>query len=524
MFALPIIERELRVRARKPWTIWARVLVGLLISLLAIETLSWNAPGGRGAGAWRPGKTLFDALSALLFLLCLIEGVRQTADSLSKEKREGTLGLLFLTELNGFDVVLGKLVATSIGSFYVLLAAFPAMAIAFPAGGVTGGEFWRTQLVLLNTLFFGVAAGMWASARHHQEYRALTAGLALVFVLAVFPWMVEWPLRRAGLPNISPWVALALADDADYRANAKHFWLTLAATHALAWTLLVYAGRKVQAGWREEQSHEAASPASSVPTTPFMAKQHVRARRLALAENPAAWLVERLPTHRGLVWISILILALSIGTLRHGFALGRVLHLGAVAIPLLLLSFVATRSFANARRDGAMELLLSTPLSARAIVDAHWRGLWRQMSVPFWLAAGVVAYVSGMDWVSSARFSGGPDGAEYVFWQLLLLADRLLRVIAVGWLGLYLGLRMSSTTQAIGYCLLWTVGVPAVGTYLLWGILSPLYSRGFAGMGSWVPWSGYIIPTGLSLAYSLHLVAWSQRRLRARFRELAAGG
>src|SRR5437867_9987932 len=210
MFALPIIERELRVRARKPWTVWTRVLVGLLISLLAIENLGLNPPSGWGVGAWRPGKALFDVLTVLLFLLCLTEGVRQTADCISKEKRDGTLGLLFLTDLHGFDVVLGKLVATSLGSFYLLLAAFPAMALALLAGGLTAGEFWRTQLVLLNTLFLAVAAGMWASARHRQEYRALTAGLSLVCILAVFPWTVEWGLRRLGLPNVSPWVALAL--------------------------------------------------------------------------------------------------------------------------------------------------------------------------------------------------------------------------------------------------------------------------------------------------------------------------
>ncbi|HEU0008803.1 MAG TPA: ABC transporter permease subunit [Verrucomicrobiae bacterium] len=521
MSALPIIERELRVRARKPWTIWMRVIVGLLVSLLAIETLSWSPPRGWGVGTWRAGKALFDTLSGLLFLLCLVEGVRQTADSLSKEKRDGTLGFLFLTDLSGFDVVLGKLVAASLGSFYMLLAAFPAMALALLAGGLTAGEFWRTQLVLLNTLFFGVTAGMWASARHRQEHRALTAGLALVCALAVLPWMVEWPFRRLGLPNISPWVALSLADDSSYRAHAKHFWLTLAATHALGWWLLVAAGRRVQSGWREESEPGAAASARAVLASGLPVRPP-RAWRLALAQNPAAWLADRLPTHRGLIWISILVLTLSIGLLRPGIGLGRAFHWATIVIPLLLLSFVATRSFAEARRDGAMELLLSTPLSPRAIVDAHWRALWRQVSVPFWLAAGIVAYFAGMAWLSlSAQMGFSTMMQEY--WVLSVLADRLLRTFAVCWLGLYLGLRMGSATQAIGYCLLWTVGVPAVGTYLLWYVLSFLYSPAFGGMGRWGPWSVDFIPTLLSAAYYLKLAAWAQSRLRTRFRELAAG-
>ncbi|HQU46125.1 MAG TPA: hypothetical protein PK867_25150, partial [Pirellulales bacterium] len=41
-----------------------------------------------------------------------------TADCISSERREGTLGLLFLTDLRGHDVVLGKLVVAGLGAFY----------------------------------------------------------------------------------------------------------------------------------------------------------------------------------------------------------------------------------------------------------------------------------------------------------------------------------------------------------------------------------------------------------------------
>ena len=48
---------------------------------------------------------------------CLLEGTRLAADCRGEEKREGTLGLLFLTDLQGYDVVLGKYLATSPRSF-----------------------------------------------------------------------------------------------------------------------------------------------------------------------------------------------------------------------------------------------------------------------------------------------------------------------------------------------------------------------------------------------------------------------
>src|SRR5205814_3983297 len=110
------------------------------------------------------GQPIFTALAWLLFGFCLIDGVWNTADCLSEEKREGTLGLLFLTDLKGYDVVLGKLLATSLKNFYALLALFPPLAITFCLGGVTGGEFWRLVLLLTNTLFFSLTVGMFVSS------------------------------------------------------------------------------------------------------------------------------------------------------------------------------------------------------------------------------------------------------------------------------------------------------------------------------------------------------------------------
>jgi len=72
---------------------------------------------------------LFGNLTGAAVLYCLFSGVRATADCLSEEKREGTLGLLFLTDLKGYDVVLGKLAGTSLNALYSLLAVVPLLAV-----------------------------------------------------------------------------------------------------------------------------------------------------------------------------------------------------------------------------------------------------------------------------------------------------------------------------------------------------------------------------------------------------------
>src|SRR6185369_11363920 len=92
-------------------------------------------------------KAIFGALTGTAVLYAFVAGMRDTADCLSWEKREGTLGLLFLTDLKGYDVVLGKLAAHSLNAFYSVVAVLPMLAIPLLMGGITLGEVGRTALV-----------------------------------------------------------------------------------------------------------------------------------------------------------------------------------------------------------------------------------------------------------------------------------------------------------------------------------------------------------------------------------------
>ena len=193
MTFLPIVERELIEASRRRGTYWIRLAaaaVGLLIGGWVMLMMHKEPPASLGI-------VLFVALSIAAFLYCLFVGVFRTADCLSEEKREGTLGLLFLTDLKGYDIVLGKLVATSLNAFYGVLALFPVMAIPLLVGGVTLAEFWRVVLVSMNMLFFSLAVGMFCSAISRDERRAMVAAfLILLFFTACFPLLAtllhEW--------------------------------------------------------------------------------------------------------------------------------------------------------------------------------------------------------------------------------------------------------------------------------------------------------------------------------------------
>ena len=107
MNLFPIVSRELLVASRRLGTYASRfsiallifLVVGYMLILVAVENYSPH----------RAGSDMFYAVSCIMIFLCNIAGVYLTADCLSEEKRNGTLGLLFLTNLRGYQVVMGKM-------------------------------------------------------------------------------------------------------------------------------------------------------------------------------------------------------------------------------------------------------------------------------------------------------------------------------------------------------------------------------------------------------------------------------
>ena len=149
MTFLPIVARELRVASRGRLTYWLRTGAALGVIILG----TWFFLMMQRDPPQVVAKTLFAILTGSAVLMGLMSGVRETSDAISSEKREGTLGLLFLTDLKGYDVVLGKLAACSLNAIYGLFAVLPMLAVPLLMGGITLAELGRVALVALNAMF-----------------------------------------------------------------------------------------------------------------------------------------------------------------------------------------------------------------------------------------------------------------------------------------------------------------------------------------------------------------------------------
>jgi hypothetical protein len=83
------------------------------------------------------GTALFHLLFALACGNVILRGFGLTADLLSEERRNGTLGLLVLTGLKPLEIFTHKLMGAAFLTAYGLLGALPFFAIPFLAGGVS---------------------------------------------------------------------------------------------------------------------------------------------------------------------------------------------------------------------------------------------------------------------------------------------------------------------------------------------------------------------------------------------------
>src|SRR2546421_4973555 len=153
MFLLPVAAREVREASRQSRTYAWRTATAL-IALVLMAFIAWVS----GYSA-RQGQRLFIGVATIAYLYCLIAGVVRTADTIAEEKRDNTLGLLFLTDLKGWDIILGKLLSSSVNCLFGLLALIPMLAIPMLMGGVQWSEFVRVILSLLVTLILSISWG-----------------------------------------------------------------------------------------------------------------------------------------------------------------------------------------------------------------------------------------------------------------------------------------------------------------------------------------------------------------------------
>jgi ABC-type transport system involved in multi-copper enzyme maturation permease subunit len=476
MTLLPIVDRELRVAARRPGTYWLRFWVALLVLAVWIVLLTKS----RHVSPSQMGQHLLNALGVITIGFSMLAGVFLTSDCLSEEIREGTLGLLFLTDLKSYDVVLGKLVANSLHAFFGLLAVYPVLGLAVLLGGVTGREFWRLLLVYAVTLFFSVSVGLIASATSRDAKQAIQRALIAVAVLAgVFPalWWLQWSIWKSGAMDFlllpSPVYAYLKGFDTGYRfgQGAREFWLSLGTIFSLGLSGIVAATVLLPRMWQDRT-------ASSGEASPAKEARRLRSCVALAWQNPVFWLTVRDASPRrfamGLlvivapIWIG-LVFAMVNSTLPIPlFITCFLVAFGLHQIIKILVTAEASRRIHQDRQSGALELLLVTPLPIRALLAGQKAALVKHFAPAlFVLSLFNVALCIlvwnfpkplQMNWRDAVTFCELFAGGI-----IALICD----FSALGWVAMWRGLKARKHQRAIGETVLQVMGIPWLAVFFL---------------------------------------------------------
>ncbi|EEF59725.1 ABC transporter permease [Pedosphaera parvula] len=387
MVLLPIVDRELRVAARRPGTYWMRCVAATVVLVVFLVVLA------NGNVALRQmGPQLLNAMGVLALGFSMLAGVFLTADCLAEEKRDGTMGLLFLTDLKGYDVVLGKLVASSLHSFFGLLAVFPILGLSLLMGGVTGGEFARLLLVFGVTLFFSLNVGMFVSAICREARQAFLATLLIILTLSgVLPtlyWLVT--LLGVGAAFDPPFwpsapVAYHRAFDSSYQliSGPQRYWMAVGTIAAMGVACMIVASLLLPRTWQQEKTPRAMKNASDGTLSGLPRKP---GEPIVLG-NPMFWLGVRDPKVRRqalrvlvfMVPVALFFWVAAIGSshFREAFTACIFTAYATHVVLKFLIATEASRRMNEDRRSGALELLLVTKMEVAEILKGQRQALWQ---------------------------------------------------------------------------------------------------------------------------------------------------
>ena len=361
------------------------------------------------------GHTIFIVLVAIASMLAMLTGIFVASDSICRERREGTLGFLFLTDLRPADVVTGKLAAAGLVPMYALLAMFPALALCQLVGGIHAGLFWSAIIALILSLFFSLSATIYVSSLCEDHRKAYSGSTFLLFVANPL-WL--------------GWTAVF--------GSRSRFFLAVFIFTVLSFLFLRATATRLARHWRDFNKPLERPKKSSFHSIPVA----------LLDAFPVAWMMLRRQPFNGALRILgftlfalVALISAPIATTAAG---ARQMLWLLFAIHLIYQFVLIARtaySFYIDRQNGALELLLGTRLDNEEIFAGFNRFLLRK-SAPFITLLTVldILFACVLGESVSGPLAALPIGLASGLWITLL---------GLGWLGVYRSLMMRHPSLAM---------------------------------------------------------------------------
>lgn len=504
-FGLPLLARELLEQAARKRTYVLRVLYASL--LFAISYLvfyeTWWMSRGSPLAVLGHGREIFSVLVALQFAGIYFFMPAITCGVLTQEKERNSLMLLFLTRLGPWTIVFEKLLSRLIAMLCFLLLSLPLLAFAYSLGGISAEYLWSGVWMLVVAMIQMGTLALACSAWFRTTVAAFVSSYVIALAMFFGP-AFAWPvLSWASSPSSSP-LLTSLASTGIYEYPGQPLFLFFAPAQFFSGgsgvgdfrilllrsvpMLLASAVCVVLA--RVFVVRRAFVPPGNIVLGFFKRLDGLLKRlndnritrgivlladKSSLPENdPVAW---RETTKRSLgrarylfriflaIEIPLAMVCALIAILESGTdleALSLILFLLWI-VATLIVSVSAASLIAGERSHQTLDVLATTPLTGREIVQQKFRGVKRLIVVL--LAPFLTLFLFHASW--STGVSSNPGGQWYrEFDPTRYLVCSMLSVgiylPLVAWLSLFIGLRVRSQARAIigslgaivGWCIL----------------------------------------------------------------------
>jgi ABC-type transport system involved in multi-copper enzyme maturation permease subunit len=518
MTVLPVIGRELRAAARAPFSYYLRVLgvLALLIALVLPGAMENLGPGDGGKLFAYFHYTLFFAIWSVVPMLA--------ADAISRERREGTLPLLFLTPLKPRGIVYGKGMVHALRAFTLWLAVLPVLTVCFLIGGIGWSAVLLSELINFSSLCLALAAGLAASAVTKTWARSLALAMALaaLFLLAfltalpcifdtvllafsgsIDAWNDWWTVSPAcglalALNHDNIWQDMVMELQRQFRIGPAPLICSYAVVALLSLVSALLASRFaawiVGRTWRDQPPSPRVLWLREKLCRPFVFQDALRRwLQWKLQRNPIGWLEQRSWSGRLVVWSWFAIVMCAYSSLFANMSLYKnafeAVQTLLAMILALSIAVSAAGSFRRERESGVLELLLVAPLRESQIIAGRVRGLWGQFIPASVLLCGV--------WLYCATFLAG--GSQVASVLLYIVTFLTLPVV-----GLYFSLTRGSFIAALTWTVLVEFILPA-------GLVQAAYLMLYSSMGPDDEeqrfFAGRLVPALAQILFAL-LLSW----------------
>ncbi|EDY17316.1 hypothetical protein CfE428DRAFT_5163 [Chthoniobacter flavus Ellin428] len=499
--SMPLLWKELAEGAARPRTyvlrvVYAMALYGLFAFALPRLTDSRYYRGGPsfpsstellGFGSW-----IFERLQSFQLWGIILFQPALMCGRITQEKERDSLVLLFLTELRPWEIVLQKYIGGLVPMLSFLFLSLPLAGVAYALGGLESATIVDVALGLVLTVLQVGALALLFSAWCRTTVAALIStyfwGALLYFIPPILgrimfvllggsishfrsaPWQEDerWKLLNPtdgislarGL-NGSLWLYLLPSIGTILLCLGLTRWFLVRRAFVPPSNFLPRLFSRIDR-WMKGVNRLAGGlvlyrESSSLPVTEpvfwretqrrVLGKAHYLVRLLCAIEVP-----------------TVLLLMALLMVFGDGYETGGMLAFATavlVGLAVLTLSTTASNSLVSERVGQTLDVLLTTPVSAREIVRQKERALRRLEWV---LVVPLLTVFSAHAFFLTSSDAGQPFPRDWIPYLVCWVLTLVIYLPMITWLSLWIGLRVRTRFQGIlitlSVLIFWMVALP----------------------------------------------------------------